>query len=174
MLRLVSPRVPCLVIPILAGAMLLLAAMVPGRAQQSGSTPDSSKQAKKYERLTDPSLYVGAETCKTCHEDMPVKDFFKNYEASPHFVTTLDTKKGPEWHGCEACHGPGKAHVDGGGDKTKIFTFKTPRRRSSARGAWIAISMGKNTATSGVPRTSRIMSGARIATIPTTRKKVSS
>src|SRR5437773_4264038 len=37
---------------------------------------------------------------------------------------TLDTKKGPEWHGCEACHGPGKAHVDGGGDKTKIFTFK--------------------------------------------------
>jgi DmsE family decaheme c-type cytochrome len=39
-------------------------------------------------------------------------------------VTTLDAKKGPEWHGCEACHGPGKEHVEGGGDKTKIFTFK--------------------------------------------------
>ncbi len=26
--------------------------------------------------------------------------------------------------GCEACHGPGKEHVDGGGDKSKIFTFK--------------------------------------------------
>jgi DmsE family decaheme c-type cytochrome len=55
---------------------------------------------------------------------MPTKDFFKNYESSPHYATTLDTKRGPEWHGCEACHGPGKEHVDGGGDKTKIFTFK--------------------------------------------------
>jgi len=25
--------------------------------------------------------------------------------------------------GCEGCHGPGKAHVEGGGDKSKIFTF---------------------------------------------------
>ncbi|HYL62301.1 MAG TPA: DmsE family decaheme c-type cytochrome [Candidatus Methylomirabilis sp.] len=81
-------------------------------------------QGEKYTRPTDPSLYVGEETCKTCHADMPSKDFVKNYESSPHFVTTLDTKKGPEWHGCEACHGPGKAHVEGGGDKTKIFTFK--------------------------------------------------
>ncbi len=70
------------------------------------------------------SDYVGEETCKTCHEDMPSKGFYKTFEMSPHFVTTMDTKKGPEWHGCEACHGPGKAHVDGGGDKTKIFTFK--------------------------------------------------
>lgn len=73
---------------------------------------------------TDPSLYVGSQVCKTCHEDMPSKGFFKSFEDSPHFVTTLDTKKGPEWHGCEACHGPGKAHVDAGGDVTKIFTFK--------------------------------------------------
>jgi DmsE family decaheme c-type cytochrome len=55
---------------------------------------------------------------------MPSKDFFNHFEASPHFVTTLDSKKGPEWQGCEGCHGPGKAHVDGGGDRTKIFTFK--------------------------------------------------
>jgi len=70
------------------------------------------------------SDYVGAETCKTCHEDMPSKGFYKTYEDSPHYVTMLDKKKGPEWHGCEACHGPGKAHVEGGGDKTKIFSFK--------------------------------------------------
>src|SRR5271155_1456369 len=84
----------------------------------------SSAQTQKDAQPTDPSLYVGTETCKTCHADMPSKDFFKNYEGSPHFVTTLDTKKGPEFHGCEACHGPGKAPVEGGGDKTKIFTFK--------------------------------------------------
>jgi len=56
---------------------------------------------------------------------MPSKGFFKNFEDSPHFVTAMDDKKRPEWHGCESCHGPGKAHVDGGGDKSKIFTFKS-------------------------------------------------
>jgi len=75
------------------------------------------------------SDYVGAEVCKTCHEDMPSKGFYKTYEDSPHYVTMLDTKKGPEWHGCEACHGPGKAHVEGGGDKTKIFAFKEASAR---------------------------------------------
>jgi DmsE family decaheme c-type cytochrome len=83
-----------------------------------------NNETAKHTRPTDPSLYVGSEVCKTCHEDMPSKGFFKTYENSPHFVTTLDTRKGPEWHGCEACHGPGKAHVDGGGDKTKILVFK--------------------------------------------------
>ena len=93
-------------------------------ANKSGKSKPKQEAALKYTRATDASLYVGTETCKTCHEDMPSKDFYKNYEASPHFVTTLDTKKGPEWHGCESCHGPGKAHVEGGGDKTKIFSFK--------------------------------------------------
>src|SRR5471030_2279781 len=62
----------------------------------------SDSEAKRYQRPTDPSLYVGAETCKTCHEDI-----FKNFETTPHFVTTLQNKRGPEWQGCEACHGPG-------------------------------------------------------------------
>ena len=77
---------------------------------------------------TDPSLYVGAETCKTCHEDI-----FKNFETTPHFVTTLENKRGPEWQGCEACHGPGKEHVESGGDKTKIFTFKGVSAQSVQR-----------------------------------------
>lgn len=88
------------------------------------SNPKPPAQSHKYTRETDASLYVGTEVCKTCHEDMPSKGFYAGYEASPHFATTLDTKKGPEWHGCESCHGPGKEHVEGGGDKTKIFAFK--------------------------------------------------
>jgi DmsE family decaheme c-type cytochrome len=79
------------------------------------------------------SDYVGEETCKTCHEDMPTKGFYKSFEQSAHFVTTMDKKKGPEWHGCEACHGPGKAHVEGGGDKTKIFTFKDASARDISK-----------------------------------------
>jgi hypothetical protein len=78
---------------------------------------DEPQAQKSYDRPTDPSLYVGSDTCKTCHEDI-----FKNFETTPHWKTTF-TKKGPEWQGCEACHGPGKEHVEGGGDKSKIFTF---------------------------------------------------
>ena len=65
------------------------------------------------------SDYVGAETCKTCHEDI-----YKHWENSPHWKTTLDTKGGAAHQGCEGCHGPGAAHVAGGGDVTKIFVFK--------------------------------------------------
>ena len=83
----------------------------------------SKDQGKRYVRPTDASLYVGSETCKTCHEGT-----YNNFATTPHFATTMDGKldatKGPEWHGCEACHGPGKAHVDGGGDVTRIFVFK--------------------------------------------------
>lgn len=110
---------------LLAMACTVLA--VRTRSANSDSAKDESKasaQTQKYVGPSDPSLYVGSETCKTCHADMPSKDFFHHFEASPHFVTTLDMKKGPQWQGCEGCHGPGKAHVDGGGDKTKIFTFK--------------------------------------------------
>ena len=105
--------------------VLLGTALAVGRADGKKTSSDKTKspQTKPYVRPTDPSLYVGAETCKTCHEDI-----YKNFENTAHFATTMDSKldanKGPEWHGCEACHGPGKEHVDSGGDKTKIFTFK--------------------------------------------------
>lgn len=105
---------------LLLGAVVLFLAIGPAAAKHRTYNDQTAGHAWP----TDRSLYVGSEVCKTCHEDMPSKGFYKSFEDSPHFVTTLDTKKGPEWHGCEACHGPGKAHVDGGGDLTKIFTFK--------------------------------------------------
>ncbi len=63
--------------------------------------------------------YVGAETCKSCHEDI-----YKQFETTPHYKTLLDTRAGPAHQGCEGCHGPGAEHVAAGGDPTKIFTFK--------------------------------------------------
>ena len=113
-----NPKSKLIAFPLIlvcAGALVLSAA--------NGSSPQADKPEKDaqkhYERPTDPSLYVGWETCKTCHEENS-----KSFEKTPHFVTTLENKRGPEWQGCEACHGPGKEHVESGGDKTKIFTFK--------------------------------------------------
>jgi len=52
---------------------------------------------------------VGSETCTTCHTDV-TNGFRHAYHA----------QQGVE---CEACHGPGSLHVQGGGDITKIISF---------------------------------------------------
>lgn len=103
------------VVVLLAGSFQLAAA--PGDKAKA-VPPAQSKQAK------DTSQYMGVDTCKGCHEDLPSKGFFKNFETTPHWKTILDTKRGPEYQGCEACHGAGTDHVSSGGDKSKIFNFK--------------------------------------------------
>jgi hypothetical protein len=82
---------------VVTAALCFFAPFVP--TKQSRGDPGSPQNAKTYQRPTDPSLYVGSQVCQSCHEDTPTKDFYKNYEASPHFVTTMDTKKGPQWQG---------------------------------------------------------------------------
>ena len=94
---------------LLAGSFQLAAAP---RDKAKPVPPAQSKQAK------DPAQYLGSETCKGCHEDI-----YKKFETTPHYKTLLDTKRGPVWQGCEACHGAGTEHVTSGGDKTKIFNF---------------------------------------------------
>jgi DmsE family decaheme c-type cytochrome len=85
--------------------------------QAPKSTPAPGATTTDAEAASGP--YVGSETCKTCHQDI-----YNQWEKTPHWKTTLDTKGGPAHLGCEACHGPGSAHVAGGGDVTKIFIFK--------------------------------------------------
>ncbi len=88
------------------GAKVSVAAAGPAATQQSG--------------------YVGEDTCLTCHEDHK-----KGYQGSPH-ARAKNPRTPSANHGCESCHGPGQAHVDGGGDKTKIKnpTTLTPREAS--------------------------------------------
>jgi DmsE family decaheme c-type cytochrome len=106
-------------------AASILAAPAWGQSQAAPPTATKSgpvlqpKGASSAAASTGPAAdYVGAEVCKTCHEDI-----YNNWEKSPHWKTTLDPKGGPSHQGCEGCHGPGSAHVAGGGDKTKIFVF---------------------------------------------------
>jgi DmsE family decaheme c-type cytochrome len=121
LLRIGAPL--CLVIVLLANHWA--AGLDTPKAEPAQAQQDNDKNDPK---APDSSQYVGAETCKTCHEDI-----FKDYENSPHYATMLDIKHGPAWHGCEACHGPGKAHVEGGGDVTKIFTFKNVSAQEASK-----------------------------------------
>src|SRR5579862_409675 len=95
---------------------LFCAASPMGRAQEPAgaknqSAPTSRGTAKTAASPAEDSKYVGSDTCKTCHEDL-----YNSWAKTPHWKTTLDTKGGPSHQGCEACHGPGAAHVAGGGD----------------------------------------------------------
>jgi DmsE family decaheme c-type cytochrome len=61
---------------------------------------------------------VGSDTCAICHSDIA-----KKFGTNPH--SQLALMHGGKGVTCESCHGPGQAHVDSGGDKTKIFDFNT-------------------------------------------------
>src|SRR6185503_4325369 len=109
-------RVPT-ALGVMAGtALVLLAGVVlfgfPSSAPAQKGTPAAPP---------DGGEYVGAETCKGCHEEA--------------FQTFSHTKMGrlflhqprntTEGLACENCHGPGKAHVEAGGGKGKggLITF---------------------------------------------------
>jgi DmsE family decaheme c-type cytochrome len=72
--------------------------------------------------------YVGAETCKACHEEA----FQKFSKTRMGRLFLLQARNPKEANACETCHGPGKAHVDAGGGRGKggLITFakndKTP------------------------------------------------
>jgi DmsE family decaheme c-type cytochrome len=105
----------CNAIAILFLGLLLAGFAFSQEVQQSTSSKEDAKpQAALASGASD---YVGTEACATCHADI-----HKNFENSPHWETTLNTKN-PHAQGCEGCHGPGKQHVEGGGDVSKIFVF---------------------------------------------------
>jgi len=75
--------------------------------------------AQTASQTKDSGQYVGSETCKGCHEDI-----YKAMERTPHYKMGFQPGAPGKGVNCEACHGPGKAHVEGGGDKSKIIVFE--------------------------------------------------
>ena len=92
----------------------------PTTAKATAATPAAGNSPQ-----VSPAEYVGTAVCEACHVDES-----SSFEKSPHWKTTLDTRRGAAWQGCEACHGPGSAHLADAGDKTKIFSFKTASAKS--------------------------------------------
>ena len=73
---------------------------------------------------TPASSYASNDVCQTCHQDV----WNKHFENTPHRALLSGGQ-----HGCQGCHGPAQAHVDGGGDVTKIIRFSqlTPTQASA-------------------------------------------
>jgi DmsE family decaheme c-type cytochrome len=93
----------------------------PTRAQE-GQPPktDSKTPAAAVSASKDSSQaqYVGAETCKTCHQDI-----YDGWEKSPHWKQTYK-EGGIAKHGCEDCHGAAASHVADPSDTSKLFLFE--------------------------------------------------
>ena len=100
----------CLIL--LAGAGIVCTAGLAAPATKADST---AKTATAQTKDTAPGDYVGAEVCASCHEAES-----KKFADNPHAKMTL--MHGNNGATCENCHGAGKAHVEGGGDVTKIFS----------------------------------------------------
>ena len=93
-------------LPGLWNAGVAKAASKPGQQASAPQTPPSATAGA--------SGYVGSDTCITCHAEVG-----KSFANNPHSKLALThSGKGIT---CESCHGPGQAHVEGGGDITKIF-----------------------------------------------------
>jgi DmsE family decaheme c-type cytochrome len=101
----ISGLLVCLLL--LLGASFLGASAM--AAPDKGAKPSTAQAAKAA-----PGDFVGSETCATCHEETA-----KKFSTNPHSKLALE--HGKSGATCESCHGAGKAHVDGGGDTTKIF-----------------------------------------------------
>jgi DmsE family decaheme c-type cytochrome len=101
------------------GKIFLLAAIVVclfvALSSNALSQAAHSQSAQQASTPATGAQYVGADTCKGCHEEI----FTKHFAGTPHYALIKQGK-----HGCEDCHGPGSAHVEGSGDISKIITFK--------------------------------------------------
>jgi len=101
-------------------AFILLVGSGLAQSTSSNDTGTEAKAALQNQQPTvDTSKYIGSESCKKCHEFL-----FKGFERTKHFQLVSDTRRGQAFQGCEGCHGPGRAHVESGGDPQKIRSFK--------------------------------------------------
>jgi DmsE family decaheme c-type cytochrome len=91
---------------LMLGALLVCASAL--------AAPPGPRQAGATAALAPTGDYVGSEMCATCHQEVSDK-----FATNPH--TKMALMHGKSGITCENCHGAGRAHVEGGGDVTKIF-----------------------------------------------------
>jgi DmsE family decaheme c-type cytochrome len=100
-------------IPVSHGLLALPAAPVKAVRARTVTAKSSATTTAAQVLNANPADYVGETTCLTCHED-------QKYAGTAHGLKT-NNRTPAATHGCESCHGPGKAHVDAGGDPANII-----------------------------------------------------
>jgi predicted CXXCH cytochrome family protein len=89
----------------LVGMLLLFGS---GPLFHSTAAADDKKHAPPpTQQPANPADYTGAESCKDCHEEQ-----FNNFAHTPHAKLAGEKSWQGKVVGCEACHGPGKPHID--------------------------------------------------------------
>jgi DmsE family decaheme c-type cytochrome len=99
-------------------AVLLFAAGLAFGAQDKAKTEAAPEKPGLGTQYTE----EGADTCLACHDESwpyPIFEIFKTKHAN-----RADKRTPFAGLQCEACHGPGAKHVEGGGDKNAINSFK--------------------------------------------------
>src|ERR1017187_7720625 len=94
---------------------MALIALIPGLTQAGYAA--SGKKATVVSTKApapDPADFVGSDVCATCHAEVA-----KKFSENPH--SKLALIHGGQGATCESCHGGGKAHVESGGDASKII-----------------------------------------------------
>src|SRR3974377_1326771 len=87
-----------------------IAAKSPGSNREKNA--DRVESFAKYVEIPG-ATRVGSDACTSCHTHRDLAADFPHAFHAQHAVE------------CEDCHGPGSLHIDGGGDVTKIISFRT-------------------------------------------------
>ena len=96
--------------------VVLSLTVVTAPAQEKAAAGQATPQSSAVLPLAAGGQYAENNICQSCHEEV----WNKHFAGTPHAALL----KGDQ-HGCQSCHGPAQAHVDGGGDVTKIIRFET-------------------------------------------------
>src|SRR5580700_8750371 len=97
----------------LVAALCMLAGTATGQSRPATNQPVQNSAALAG---STSGQYAPTDICQSCHQEV----WDKHFAGTPHSALLQGDQ-----HGCQACHGPGQAHVDGGGDVTKIIRFET-------------------------------------------------
>jgi len=95
----------------LAGALSIAFAL-----SSACHSPPAEPSASEPSESAPNATYVGQEVCLSCHETI-TPGLTAKYNHTVHSRVLSETHSELAARGCEACHGPGSAHVEAGGGK---------------------------------------------------------